>query len=158
MFGQAVIWAGEADWRHFVTGPGEMLPHIRAGWRTAADTNRFRPIDRDTAIAPGVTAVLAPGHTPGHLCVVLSSGAQRALLLGDAVTCPVQLDEPAWHSLGDVDPVLAAGPGNACGANSKTTARSAPVRIFPSFSSAGCCPEWPGAGMPPELSCACLRP
>jgi glyoxylase-like metal-dependent hydrolase (beta-lactamase superfamily II) len=77
-----VIWAGEADWRHFVTGPGEMLPHIRAGWRAAADAARFRPLDRDTAIAPGITAVLAPGRTPGHLCVVLSSGAQRALLLG----------------------------------------------------------------------------
>lgn len=51
--------------------------------------------------------MLAPGHTPGHLCVVLSSGAQGALLLGDAITCPVQLDEPAWHSLGDVDPALA---------------------------------------------------
>lgn len=107
VFGRAVIWAGEADWHHFVTGPGEMLPHIRAGWRSAADEDRFRPLDRDTAIAPGVTAVLSPGHTPGHLCVVLSSGEQRALLLGDAITCPLQLDEPAWHSLGDVDPALA---------------------------------------------------
>ena len=43
VFGRAVIWAGEADWRHFVTGPGEMLPHIRAGWRAAADADRFRP-------------------------------------------------------------------------------------------------------------------
>ena len=107
VFGRAVIWAGEADWPHFVTGPGEMLPHIRAGWRAAAETDRFRPLDRDTVIAPGVTAVLAPGHTPGHMCVVLSSAAQRALLLGDAITCPVQLDEPAWHALGDVDPALA---------------------------------------------------
>ncbi len=57
VFGRAVIWAGEADWRHFVTGPGEMLPHIRAGWRAAADADRFRPLDRDTAIAPGVNAV-----------------------------------------------------------------------------------------------------
>ena len=48
-----------------------------------------------------------PGHTPGHLCVVVASGGQRALLLGDAVTCPVQLDEPTWHSIGDVDPELA---------------------------------------------------
>jgi hypothetical protein len=39
--------------------------------------------------------------------VVVSSGGQRALLLGDAVTCPVQLDEPTWHSIGDVDPELA---------------------------------------------------
>jgi hypothetical protein len=38
---------------------------------------------------------------------VISSGQERALLLGDAITCPVQLDEPSWHSIGDVDPALA---------------------------------------------------
>ena len=43
----------------------------------------------------------------GHTCVVISSGQDRALLLGDAVTCPLQLDEPTWHSVADVDPALA---------------------------------------------------
>jgi len=38
---------------------------------------------------------------------VVASGGPRAILLGDAVTCPVQLDEPTWHSIGDVDPDLA---------------------------------------------------
>jgi hypothetical protein len=38
----------------------------------------------------------------------LSSGQQRALLLGDAVTCPVQLEEPDWSAMSDVDPALAA--------------------------------------------------
>jgi hypothetical protein len=47
------------------------------------------------------------GHTPGHLCVVVASGGRRALLLGGAVTCPVQLDEPTRQSIGDVDPDLA---------------------------------------------------
>jgi hypothetical protein len=43
----------------------------------------------------------------GHLAVVITSGRQRRLLLGDAITCPVQLNEPEWHSLGDVDVALA---------------------------------------------------
>jgi glyoxylase-like metal-dependent hydrolase (beta-lactamase superfamily II) len=108
VFTRATIWYGDADWHHFVTGTGDMLPHIREGFRDAAPSARFRPIDRDTTVAPGVTALLTPGHTPGHLCLVLSSGSERALLLGDSITCPLQLDEPAWHSLGDVDPALAA--------------------------------------------------
>jgi glyoxylase-like metal-dependent hydrolase (beta-lactamase superfamily II) len=107
VFGRSTIWFGAADWSHFVTGPGHMRPHIRAGFHGLAPTARLRPIDGDTTVAPGVTAVPAPGHTPGHLCVVVSSGPDRALLLGDAVTCPVQLDEPTWHSMGDVDPALA---------------------------------------------------
>jgi glyoxylase-like metal-dependent hydrolase (beta-lactamase superfamily II) len=107
VFGRATIWFGAADWSHFVTGPGHMRPHIRAGFHGLAPTAQLRPIDGDTTVAPGVTAVPAPGHTPGHLCLVISSGKDRALLLGDAVTCPVQLDEPTWHSMGDVDPALA---------------------------------------------------
>ncbi len=39
---------------------------------------------------------------------MISSAERRALLLGDAITCPIQLDEPTWHSMGDVDPLLAA--------------------------------------------------
>jgi glyoxylase-like metal-dependent hydrolase (beta-lactamase superfamily II) len=107
IFPQATIWFGAAEWAHFVTGTGDMRPHIRAGLRTGADTARIRPIDQDTTIAPGITALLAPGHTPGHICLVISSGQDRALLLGDAITCPLQLDEPTWHSMGDVDPKLA---------------------------------------------------
>lgn len=106
-FPRATIWFGSADWRHFVAGNGDMLTHIREGFRSPALTNRLRPIDQDTAVAPGITVLLAPGHTPGHLCLVISSGQQRALLLGDAITCPLQLDEPAWHSIGDVDPAMA---------------------------------------------------
>lgn len=107
-FPNATIWYGAADHTHFVTGAGDMAGHIGAGFSAPDNADRLRPLDRDTTIATGVTVQLTPGHTPGHLCVVLSSGADRALLLGDAVTCPVQLDEPSWHSLSDVDPVLAA--------------------------------------------------
>ena len=106
-FPNATIWFGDDDWRHFVTGSGEMADHIRAGLRSPAHSTRMRPIDHDTTVAPGIAAVLAPGHTPGHMCVVISSGQDRALLLGDAVTCPLQLDEPTWHSVADVDPALA---------------------------------------------------
>lgn len=107
VFDRATIWFGAADHPHFVTGPGEMAPHIGRGLTDPAHAGRLRPVDRETAIAPGVTALPAPGHTPGHLCLVLSSGDERVLLLGDAVTCPVQLDEPTWGSIGDVDPALA---------------------------------------------------
>lgn len=107
VFPHATIWFGDGDWGHFVAGDGEMSDHIRAGFRVPRHAPRLRPVDHDTTVAPGVTAVPAPGHTPGRLCVVVSSGQDRALLLGDAVTCPVQLDEPSWHSMSDVDPGLA---------------------------------------------------
>jgi glyoxylase-like metal-dependent hydrolase (beta-lactamase superfamily II) len=105
-FTRATIRFGRGDWDHFVAGGGFMADHIRDGLRGEAAP--VQTLDHDLTIAPGVTTLLAAGHTPGHLCVVLSSGGHRALILGDAITCPVQLDEPSWHSLGDVAPALAA--------------------------------------------------
>ena len=107
-FPRATIWFGAGDWHHFIGRRDPLIQdHIGQGFRAHANDARLRPLDRDTSVAPGVTAIQAPGHTPGHLCVVVSSEGQRALLLGDAVTCPVQLDEATWHSIGDVDPGLA---------------------------------------------------
>jgi glyoxylase-like metal-dependent hydrolase (beta-lactamase superfamily II) len=108
VFPRATIWFGDGDWGHFVESRNSFIQdHVRQGFRVHAGDARLRPIDRDTRVAPGITAIQAPGHTPGHLCVVAASDGQRALLLGDAITCPVQLDEAAWHSIGDVDPALA---------------------------------------------------
>jgi glyoxylase-like metal-dependent hydrolase (beta-lactamase superfamily II) len=106
-FPAADVWFGAADGQHFVEGPGEMAPHVRAGFRRLTGDPRLHPLAADAVLAPGVEALLTPGHTPGHLCVSVTSGGVRLLLLGDAVTCPVQHAERGWHSMGDVDPVLA---------------------------------------------------
>ena len=71
--------------------------------------SRLAPIDGDSvSVAPGITARAAPGHTHGHVVYVLSSAGERAVLLGDAITCPVQLQEPEWGAISDVDGALAA--------------------------------------------------
>lgn len=106
LFPNATIWFGAGDWQHFVLDPNVwMFEHIRHGLRESA---RLRLVDRDRTIATGIDVMRTPGHTPGHLSVIVSSGERRALLLGDAIVCPIQLDEPTWQSIGDVDPVLAA--------------------------------------------------
>ena len=45
--------------------------------------------------------------TPGHLSLVVSSGAERAIILGDVMHCPVQFDEADWSVVFDVDQGLA---------------------------------------------------
>ena len=63
--------------------------------------------DAGQAVAPGISVIAMPGHTPGHAGIVLSSGDERAFILGDAISCPAQLEEPEWSGLGDVDAKLA---------------------------------------------------
>ena len=45
-----------------------------------------------------------PGHTPGHVRILVTSQGQRALVLGDAAHSPVQVLEPDWVSRADMDP------------------------------------------------------
>lgn len=108
VFRNATIWLGAADWAHFVLNPdSSMFGHIRHGL-TDSSAGRLQLVSEDMTVAPGVDLIMTPGHTPGHQSVVVSSGDQRAILLGDAIICPIQLDEPSWQSIGDVDPGLAA--------------------------------------------------
>lgn len=73
----------------------------------AAVRPQFEPADGGTTLAPGIDVMSLPGHTPGHAGVVLSSSDKRAFILGDAIGCPAQLEEPEWSGLGDIDPKLA---------------------------------------------------
>lgn len=71
------------------------------------EAGRLDPITDDGEVAPGISTLHAPGHTLGQRCVLLSSGDERVFLLGDAVTCPVQLEETEWEAMSDVDKGLA---------------------------------------------------
>jgi glyoxylase-like metal-dependent hydrolase (beta-lactamase superfamily II) len=61
-------------------------------------------VDVDAEIAPGVTLVPTPGHTPGHCSVRLSSRRASALITGDFMHHAVQVAAPEWRSRFDTDP------------------------------------------------------
>jgi glyoxylase-like metal-dependent hydrolase (beta-lactamase superfamily II) len=69
--------------------------------------DRLEPWKESTTLMPGVDVRLAAGHTPGSGVIVISSGAARAILLGDIAHCPIELLDDEWAGLGDVDPVMA---------------------------------------------------
>ena len=73
----------------------------------AAVAPQFEDADPGASLASGIDVIGLPGHTPGSAGVVISSGEERAFLLGDAVGCPVQITETEWSGLGDIDPKLA---------------------------------------------------
>jgi glyoxylase-like metal-dependent hydrolase (beta-lactamase superfamily II) len=83
----------------------EIKTYVEGMFSGVAD--RYKPAEDGEAIAPGVNVISTPGHTPGHAAVILSSGGQRAFILGDAISCPVQLTETEWSGMGDADPKLA---------------------------------------------------
>ncbi len=107
-FPNATVRYGRDDWQRFVVD-AEETDRGRRIMEALAAADRLDPLEGDMVpIAAGVTARHTPGHTMGHYALVLSSGEERALLLGDAVECPLQLEEPDFYAMSDVDPALAA--------------------------------------------------
>lgn len=51
----------------------------------------LRLLEDGEEVLPGITAHLAPGHTPGHLIFVIAGGGQDCVLLQDAVKNRVEL-------------------------------------------------------------------
>ncbi|MGD0579159.1 MAG: MBL fold metallo-hydrolase [Bryobacteraceae bacterium] len=67
-------------------------------------TDRLRLLDRPTEIAAGILVFPAPGHTPGHAAVLVSSGRQQLLYVGDALVHPAQFQHPDWLCAFDLAP------------------------------------------------------
>jgi len=62
----------------------------------------------DKEVAPGITSIAAPGHTPGHTAFAIASGNARVLIQSDVTNIPeFFLRNPDWHVVFDVDPDLA---------------------------------------------------
>jgi glyoxylase-like metal-dependent hydrolase (beta-lactamase superfamily II) len=60
-------------------------------------------------IAPGITAIATPGHTPGHTSHLVTSGSGRLLVQADVTAGPALLFvvNPGWHASFDTDGALA---------------------------------------------------
>lgn len=83
--------------RHFRAGRFQLAPYAQ------------RRKDARGEVFPGVVAVSAPGHTPGHTAYLVSSGNESLLIWGDVCHVPeVQLANPNVTVNFDSDPVQAA--------------------------------------------------
>ena len=61
-------------------------------------------LDREGEIVPGICTLPAPGHTPGHAVVSVSSDNERLLYIGDGVMHVLYLEHPDWTPIYDVAP------------------------------------------------------
>ncbi len=50
-----------------------------------------------------VTALHTPGHTPGSMSLLVASRGERAILVGDAIGHPAQVEHPDWAVIHDMD-------------------------------------------------------
>jgi glyoxylase-like metal-dependent hydrolase (beta-lactamase superfamily II) len=102
VFPNATYRCDQRDWDHFVDGPDG-----GAARKLNPVADRLETWSTSGPLLAGIDVMSAAGHTPGSTVIVLSSGTERAMLLGDVVHCPVELLDDEWAGVGDVDPALA---------------------------------------------------
>jgi glyoxylase-like metal-dependent hydrolase (beta-lactamase superfamily II) len=70
--------------------------------------NKVTKYDADKEVAPGITAISTPGHTPGHMSFVISSASGKILVQSDVTNIPsLFLRNPEWSVVFDNDAALA---------------------------------------------------
>ena len=71
------------------------------------DQGVFDTLSEDTDLTDEVRAIHTPGHTPGHMSVMVSSQGQKALIQCDVFIHPAQVTEEDWSPFFDNDPDVA---------------------------------------------------
>jgi glyoxylase-like metal-dependent hydrolase (beta-lactamase superfamily II) len=67
----------------------------------ANDVKRY---EMDKEVVPGLTAIAAPGHTPGHTAYMLSSGSGKLMIMSDTTNHPALfVRNPDWSAVFDMD-------------------------------------------------------
>ncbi len=71
--------------------------------------DRLNPVSPGQKIVPGLEVVSAPGHTPGHVALLVTSGREALLNAADTVHHHILgFSHPGWTSAFDSDPSMAA--------------------------------------------------
>lgn len=90
------------DWAEF-TGRDPVPRYIQRFIQPLRDLEVLDLLPGETAITDEVTAIETPGHTPGHMAVVIASDGERAVISGDVFNNPLYVTEP-WREFGaDLD-------------------------------------------------------
>ncbi|MFN8374165.1 MAG: MBL fold metallo-hydrolase [Anaerolineae bacterium] len=106
-----IFW--KSEWDYWTAdgrfAEGDSNP-TRAIWQALkANPQRVTVIGGDTQevdVLPGIRAIATPGHTIGHIALLLESNGQKLLHIADAAHQPFQMACPQWSPGFDFDKSL----------------------------------------------------
>ena len=116
MFPNAEVMVPAAEWAFWTDeSKASAAPEAMKG-AFAAVKRVFAPVAKDVKqfepgkeILPGVTAIAAPGHTPGHTVFAVSSGNGKLMIMSDTTNHPALfVRNPEWSAVFDMDGPQAA--------------------------------------------------
>ena len=95
----------DVEWEHWQRDDSGMDEELRAdSIQPVIDAGLVDLVATDAMLTSQVSLLPTPGHTPGHVSVLIESAGERALITGDLSHMVCQAAHPEWGSSFDVDP------------------------------------------------------
>lgn len=111
-FPNARYLIGRQEWAHWQVTDGAYSNNLSDTISPVIDAGAVDFVETDHQVCPQVRLTPTPGHTPGHVSVVIESGQgdniERAFITGDMAHHPIQFAEPDIAAPADSDSPLAA--------------------------------------------------
>jgi len=100
----ADFWLSEATMKKAPEGMRGFFKAAQDSVNPYVQANKFAPITADGEIVPGIKAIAAHGHTPGHTIYVVESKGDKLVLWGDLMhVAAVQFPQPQVTIMFDSD-------------------------------------------------------
>ena len=111
VFSRARHYFWQAEWDFWTDADGlaqvpDMADAARMHLPPVQHAGLVELVSAETDVLPGVRLLPAPGHTPGHIALAITSGSEGAIYLGDAVLDEANYEHPDWVSVVDAIPHL----------------------------------------------------
>src|ERR671931_2208486 len=105
-FPNARYWMSAMDWEacHQPEVQKDRFPNAPSCVWPLAEMGLMELMQGEHTLTRELTAIPTPGHTPGHMSILITSQGERALILGDVAHNPAQVHETDWVSRADMDP------------------------------------------------------
>ncbi|MFL6796316.1 MAG: MBL fold metallo-hydrolase [Xanthobacteraceae bacterium] len=112
----AEILVPAAEWKYFMDdgemsrAPAGRMQDVFKNLRRVFDAigRKVTPYEPNQEVAPGITSVATPGHTPGHNSHVIASGSSKVYVQADVTHVPFLFARhPDWHAFYDQDGAMA---------------------------------------------------
>lgn len=117
LFPNAEVMASSTEWKYFMDdgemsrAPAGRMQDVFKNARRVFETGlkkKVTPFEWGKEVAPGITAVNAAGHTPGHTAFVIASGSDKIFVQSDTTNHPaVFVANPGFHLMFDQDAKMA---------------------------------------------------
>jgi glyoxylase-like metal-dependent hydrolase (beta-lactamase superfamily II) len=103
-FSRARTLVAREEWDHWrEEDADDMRQTLTDSVQPLFDADLVDLVETNHQVADGVTMLPTPGHTPGHVAVLIESQGESAVVTGDLVHHPIQFAHPDWRDIADSD-------------------------------------------------------